>query len=228
MQDGFDEGEGEARRDGRPIVVRQLLTAMRHQARSLRDRRARRRLPRPRASSASTSPAPRRATRPPGTSTRSSTSSARTPTSRSTPARRSGCRRSGRRSSGAAPTGSATASGSSTTSPSTPTGRPSSAGWRRTSATSGSRWRCARRSNLQTGAAASIAEHPIGLLTELRFRVTVNTDNRLMSGTSMSARDGRAGRRVRLRPGRPAVVHDQRDEVGVPARSTSGWRSSTR
>ena len=41
-------------------------------------------------------------------------------------------------------------------------------------------------SNLQTGAADSIAEHPIGLLTKLRFRVTVNTDNRLMSGTSMS------------------------------------------
>ena len=41
-------------------------------------------------------------------------------------------------------------------------------------------------SNLQTGAAASIAEHPIGLLTALKFRVTVNTDNRLMSGTSMS------------------------------------------
>jgi adenosine deaminase len=41
-------------------------------------------------------------------------------------------------------------------------------------------------SNVQTGAVASIAEHPIGLLTELRFRVTVNTDNRLMSGTSMT------------------------------------------
>ena len=41
-------------------------------------------------------------------------------------------------------------------------------------------------SNVQTGAAASIAEHPIGLLRDLRFRVTVNTDNRLMSGTSMS------------------------------------------
>lgn len=41
-------------------------------------------------------------------------------------------------------------------------------------------------SNLQTGAAASIAEHPIGLLAKLRFRVTVNTDNRLMSGTSVS------------------------------------------
>ncbi len=41
-------------------------------------------------------------------------------------------------------------------------------------------------SNLQTGAAASLAEHPIGLLTKLRFRVTVNTDNRLMSNTSMT------------------------------------------
>jgi adenosine deaminase len=41
-------------------------------------------------------------------------------------------------------------------------------------------------SNVQTGAATSVAEHPIGLLTKLRFRVTVNTDNRLMSGTSMT------------------------------------------
>jgi adenosine deaminase len=41
-------------------------------------------------------------------------------------------------------------------------------------------------SNVQTGAAASIAEHPIGLLHDLRFRVTINTDNRLMSGTTMT------------------------------------------
>jgi adenosine deaminase len=41
-------------------------------------------------------------------------------------------------------------------------------------------------SNVQTGAVASIAEHPIGLLRRLNFRVTLNTDNRLMSGTSMS------------------------------------------
>jgi adenosine deaminase len=41
-------------------------------------------------------------------------------------------------------------------------------------------------SNVQTGAAPSIAEHPIGLLRDLRFRVTLNTDNRLMSGTCMS------------------------------------------
>jgi adenosine deaminase len=42
-------------------------------------------------------------------------------------------------------------------------------------------------SNIQTGAAASIAEHPIGLLTDLKFRVTVNTDNRLMSNVSMTS-----------------------------------------
>ena len=42
-------------------------------------------------------------------------------------------------------------------------------------------------SNLQTGAAPSIAEHPIGLLATLRFRVTVNTDNRLISHCSLSS-----------------------------------------
>ena len=41
-------------------------------------------------------------------------------------------------------------------------------------------------SNVHTGAAPSIAEHPIGLLVELRYRVTMNTDNRLMSATSMT------------------------------------------
>ncbi|GAA1481767.1 adenosine deaminase [Gordonia sinesedis] len=41
-------------------------------------------------------------------------------------------------------------------------------------------------SNVQTGAVASIAEHPFNVLARLRFRVTVNTDNRLMSDTTMS------------------------------------------
>jgi adenosine deaminase len=45
-------------------------------------------------------------------------------------------------------------------------------------------------SNVQTGAAPSIAEHPIGLLRRLSFRVTVNTDNRLMSGVSVSSEMG--------------------------------------
>jgi adenosine deaminase len=41
-------------------------------------------------------------------------------------------------------------------------------------------------SNVHTGAAASLEEHPIDLLRRLRFRVTVNTDNRLMSRISLS------------------------------------------
>ncbi len=42
-------------------------------------------------------------------------------------------------------------------------------------------------SNVHTGAALSIAEHPIDLLRRLRYRVTLNTDNRLMSGVSLSS-----------------------------------------
>jgi adenosine deaminase len=45
-------------------------------------------------------------------------------------------------------------------------------------------------SNVQTGAAASIAEHPIATLAELDFRVTVNTDNRLMSATTLTREFG--------------------------------------
>jgi adenosine deaminase len=42
-------------------------------------------------------------------------------------------------------------------------------------------------SNVQTGAAPSIEAHPIRLLRQLSFRVTVNTDNRLMSGVTLSS-----------------------------------------
>ena len=51
-------------------------------------------------------------------------------------------------------------------------------------------------SNLQTGAiedwldedaeGATIADHPFNVLYELGFKVTVNTDNRLMSATSLT------------------------------------------
>ncbi|MFK0296106.1 adenosine deaminase [Streptomyces sp. NPDC090442] len=41
-------------------------------------------------------------------------------------------------------------------------------------------------SNLQTGAATSYPEHPIDLLRRLGFRVCLNTDNRLVSGTTMT------------------------------------------
>lgn len=41
-------------------------------------------------------------------------------------------------------------------------------------------------SNVHTGAVASLEKHPVDRLLDLGFRVTVNTDNRLMSATSMT------------------------------------------
>jgi adenosine deaminase len=41
-------------------------------------------------------------------------------------------------------------------------------------------------SNLHTGAVRSISEHPFRYLHDMRFRVTLNTDNRLMSATTQS------------------------------------------
>ena len=84
--------------------------------------------------------------------------------------------------------------------PSGGAGRSSSAGWRPTCGTSGSRWRCAR---LQPADRRRRVDRraPDRAARRLRFRVTVNTDNRLMSGTSMSQELATARRRVRLRPG---------------------------
>ena len=67
-------------------------------------------------------------------------------------------------------------------------------------------------SNVHTGAVPSIEQHPIDLLRRLRFRVTVNTDNRLMSGVTLSDRVRDAGPRVRLRPRRDAMADAQRHE----------------
>jgi adenosine deaminase len=41
-------------------------------------------------------------------------------------------------------------------------------------------------SNVQTGAAKSLAEHPFKVFYQEKFRVTLNTDNRLMSDTTMT------------------------------------------
>jgi len=41
-------------------------------------------------------------------------------------------------------------------------------------------------SNVHTGATPSLAEHPFKILYREKFRVTLNTDNRLMSNTSMT------------------------------------------
>src|SRR5579871_2691447 len=41
-------------------------------------------------------------------------------------------------------------------------------------------------SNVQTGAVRSLEEHPFGYFFKYRFRVTLNTDNRLMSGITLT------------------------------------------
>ena len=45
---------------------------------------------------------------------------------------------------------------------------------------------CSPTSNVHTAAATSIADHPMHELRDLGFAVTINTDNRLVSGVSMS------------------------------------------
>ncbi|WP_084078901.1 adenosine deaminase [Demequina sp. NBRC 110057] len=49
---------------------------------------------------------------------------------------------------------------------------------------------CCPTSNVQTGAASSIEDHPMHTLRDLGFAVTINTDNRLVSGVSMSGEFG--------------------------------------
>ena len=65
-------------------------------------------------------------------------------------------------------------------------------------------------SNVHTGAAASIEEHPIDLLRRLRFRVTVNTDNRLMSGITLSSEFAALDEAFGIGPRRDGVADDQR------------------
>ena len=178
VQEGFDAGMAAA---GGRIVVRQLLTAMRHQSPVEGDRRA---SPSPGAtagSRASTSRAPRPASRPPATSTPSSTSSARTPTSPSTRARPSACPRSGRPCQwcGADRLGHGVRIADDITVDEDGSVRPSAA-WRRTCATSASRSRCAPAPTSRRGGQVD-RRAPDRPAAPASFRVTVNTDNRLMS-----------------------------------------------
>ena len=71
-------------------------------------------------------------------------------------------------------------------------------------------------SNVNTGVCASIAEHPIGLLGGLGFRVTVNTDNRLMSNVILSEELHNVAEAFGYGWDDP-LVHGQCDEVGLPA-----------
>ena len=59
-------------------------------------------------------------------------------------------------------------------------------------------------SNVQTGAYPSLAAHPVDRLHRAGFTVTVNTDNRLMSGVTVTSELAGGGRHLRLDLGRRA------------------------
>ena len=225
VQEGIEQGIDDVRHQGARIRVGQLVTAMRHADRGLeiaelavrhRDRGvvgfdiagAEAGLPR------------RAATAPPSTS--SPRSSSRSPC---TPARPTGSTPSAAPSSTAAPCASATACASPRTS------RSSAQDDENTYVSLGpiAQWVRDREialetspsSNLQTGAIAAwgdeLVDHPFDLLYQLGFRVTVNTDNRLQSGTSLTRELVAAQRRVRLRPRRLRDVPAQRRGSRLPA-----------
>lgn len=88
-------------------------------------------------------------------------------------------------------------------------------------------------SNVQTGAAGSVARHPISVLARLGFAVTVNTDNRLMSGTSMTTEMTRlveeAGwtfadlREATVTAARAAFLHHDEREALIAEHVLPGW-----
>ena len=104
-----------------------------------------------------------------------SSSSTTTSTSPSTPARPTAPSRSRRRSTSAARTGSATACGCART-----------ATCSTTSTTTGSRWRCARRPTSRPARSPTCKSHPLKFYFDFGLRVTVNTDNRLITDTTVT------------------------------------------
>ncbi len=92
-------------------------------------------------------------------------------------------------------------------------------------------------SNVHTGGVPSVADHPVTTLLRLGFAVTVNTDNRLQSGTSLSAEFAalveQAGwtladlRQVTLTAAHHAFVHEDArtaliDEIITPGYARAG------
>ena len=122
--------------------------------------------------------------------------------------------RSGRPCSGAAPSGSATACASSTTSAG-PIGNEQLGRLAAYIRDTRIPLELCPTSNVNTGVVRSIAEHPIEMLRRLRFRVTVNTDNRLMSDTSMTKELVQLQRCVRVDDRRLRVGDDQHGEERV-------------
>ena len=207
VQEGLAAGMAKAAAAGHPGPRRHAAVRDAHVRPGPRGRRPGGRPSGTPVSSASTSRAPRTASRPPTTWPPSSTCAARASPSPSTPARPTACPASTRPSRSAAPSASATASASPRTS-STASSAASPAG----SATAASRWRCAPPPTCRPARPPPSPSTRSRALKDLGFRVTLNTDNRLVSGTTMTREMSLLVERGRLDPRRPAHGHRQRPQ----------------
>ncbi len=70
-------------------------------------------------------------------------------------------------------------------------------------------------SNVHTGAVNSIEEHPFGIFYRYKFRVTLNTDDRLMSGITLTDEYLYSGGALRVESGGVGKDHHQCDEERV-------------
>src|SRR5439155_1531726 len=88
-------------------------------------------------------------------------------------------------------------------------------------------------SNVHTGATRSLAEHPFKILYQKKFRVTLNTDNRLMSNTTMTQEFAAAAKtfglslddfeKITINSMKSAFLHDcGRASITYVAESTGG------
>ena len=77
-------------------------------------------------------------------------------------------------------------------------------------------------SNVHTGAVESIERHPFGVYYHYGFRVTLNTDDRLMSDTTMTKEFVVAHAGVRAAVSTTSRSHHQLDEERVHSATTGG------
>ncbi len=81
--------------------------------------------------------------------------------------------------------------------------------------------------NVQIGAVAELAAHPIGPFLRLGFNVGVNTDNRLMSGVTVSGELHAVATTFELSSGGSRATRRQRGDVLVLVLGdrAAGWSS---
>ncbi len=87
---------------------------------------------------------------------------------------------------------------------------------------------CCPSSNVQTGAIRDLASHPLKLYKDLGLRVTVNTDNRLITTTTVSRELWLCHTQMGHGAGRHQANHPERFQKRVPPVSTSNSSTCAR